>query len=167
MTSDALPSARHCQYLSEPLQLGDLTLRNRNIMASCVRNRSVPINVPNDLNLEYYVQRAKGGAGLIMTEGTLVSPQGTEWPYNPGIWSEEQVEGWKKIVDAVHANGVHMFCQVRWFVNVCVRRCLMERVHSYGIRDASLILTWRSRRRLAKCATSFTAKPPHLHAYKV
>ncbi|EKM59736.1 uncharacterized protein PHACADRAFT_170334 [Phanerochaete carnosa HHB-10118-sp] len=94
------------------LRLGDLTLRNRNVVASCVRNRSVPTNVPNDLNLEYYVQRARGGAGLIMTEGTLVSQQGTEWPHNPGIWNEEQVEGWKKIVDAVHANGTHIFCQL-------------------------------------------------------
>ncbi|GJE84577.1 alkene reductase [Phanerochaete sordida] len=105
-------SPNHVPHLSEPLQLGDLTLRNRNIVASALRNRSVPTNVPNDLNLEYYVQRAKGGAGLIMTEGTLVSQQGTEWPHNPGIWSEEQVAGWKKITEAVHAHGTHMFCQL-------------------------------------------------------
>lgn len=79
--------------LSSPLQLGDLTLRNRNVMASLTRNRSVPNAVPSDANKEYYTQRASGGAGLILTEGTLISQQGTEWPYAPGIWSDEQVVG--------------------------------------------------------------------------
>jgi 2,4-dienoyl-CoA reductase-like NADH-dependent reductase (Old Yellow Enzyme family) len=80
------------QHLSSPLQLGDLTLRNRNVMASLTRSRSVPTNVPNDFNKEYYTQRAAGGCGLILTEGTLVSQQGTEWPNVPGIWSDEQVD---------------------------------------------------------------------------
>lgn len=62
--------------LLKPLQIGDLTLRNRIVMSPLTRSRSVPTNVPNDLNLEYYVQRAKGGAGLIISEGTLISRQG-------------------------------------------------------------------------------------------
>jgi len=62
--------------LMEPLTIGPLTLRNRVIMSALTRSRSVPTNVPNDINLEYYIQRARGGAGLITTEGTLISQQG-------------------------------------------------------------------------------------------
>lgn len=99
-------------HISEPLKLGDFDVRNRNVMASLTRNRSVPTTVPNEVNFEYYIQRAKGGCGLIMSEGTLISPQGTEWPNAPGIWSEEHVEAWKKITDGVHEAGALMFCQV-------------------------------------------------------
>jgi len=62
--------------LFEPLQIGSLTAKNRIFMAALTRSKSVPGNVPNALMLEYYKQRAKGGAGLIVTEGTLVSQQG-------------------------------------------------------------------------------------------
>lgn len=102
----------HIPHLSEPLKLGDLTLKNRNIMAPLTRNRCTPTNVPNDIVLEHYVQRARGGAGLIINEGTLISPQGTEWPHAPGIWSEDHVLAWKKVTDAVHEAGSYMFCQV-------------------------------------------------------
>ena len=81
-------------------------------MGSMTRNRAVPTNVPNDYMLDYYVQRAKGGSGLIFSESSLVSQQGTEWPNAPGMWNEEQVRGWKKITDAVHANGSFIYCQV-------------------------------------------------------
>ncbi len=99
-------------YISSQMQLGDLTLKNRNIMSSLTRSRSFPDAVPNKYNVEYYTQRAKGGAGLIITEGTLVSQQGTEWPGAPGIWNEEQVKGWKKVTDSVHKAGGLIFCQV-------------------------------------------------------
>ena len=62
--------------LIEPLNIGPFTLRNRVVMSALTRSRSVPANVPNDLNLEYYIQRARGGAGLITTEGTLICQQG-------------------------------------------------------------------------------------------
>lgn len=62
--------------LSSPLKVGDVDLRTRNIMSAMTRNRSIPVNVPNDANVEYYTQRAEGGAGLIVTEGVLISPQG-------------------------------------------------------------------------------------------
>ncbi|KAE9396069.1 FMN-linked oxidoreductase [Gymnopus androsaceus JB14] len=90
--------------LFEPLRLGSLTLRNRVFMAALTRNRSVPTNVPNDLNLEYYQQRAKS-AGLIISEAT-------EWPHAPGIWSQDQIAGWKKITDAVHKEGSFIFAQL-------------------------------------------------------
>ena len=110
MTIENPPSSE--LYLSRSLRIGDLIIRNRNIMASLTRNRSVPTSVPNDLNVEYYTQRAKGGVGLILSEGALVSQQGTEWPNAPGIWSEKHVEGWKKVTDSVHAEGALIFCQV-------------------------------------------------------
>ncbi|KAF9075240.1 flavoprotein NADH-dependent oxidoreductase [Rhodocollybia butyracea] len=100
--------------LFEPIQLGSLTLRNRVFMAALTRNRSVPTNVPNDVNLEYYKQRAKS-AGLIISEGVLINRQGTEWPHAPGIWSQEQIAGWKKVTDAVHKEGSVIFAQL-WHV---------------------------------------------------
>ncbi|THG94015.1 hypothetical protein EW026_g7369 [Hermanssonia centrifuga] len=67
---------------------------------------------PNEYNVKYYTQHAKGGAGLILTEGTLVSQQGTEWPGAPGIWNEDQVNGWRKVTDSVHKVGGVIFCQL-------------------------------------------------------
>ncbi|KAF5353841.1 hypothetical protein D9758_010590 [Tetrapyrgos nigripes] len=100
--------------LLRPLQLGPYTTRNRIFMSAMTRNRSVPTNVPNDLNVEYYRQRARS-AGLIVSEGILVSQQGTEYPHAPGIWSQEQVNAWKKVTDAVHAEGGLIFAQL-WHV---------------------------------------------------
>ena len=79
-------------HLSSPLRVGDFTIRNRNVMSSLTRNRSIPTNVPGDIVLKHYNQRARGGAGLILSEGTLIVQQGTEWANAPGIWSDEQVE---------------------------------------------------------------------------
>ncbi|KIJ70381.1 hypothetical protein HYDPIDRAFT_172213 [Hydnomerulius pinastri MD-312] len=98
--------------LLEALQIGPHKLRNRVIMSALTRSRSVPTNVPNGLNLEYYTQRARGGAGFITTEGTLICQQGTEWQNAPGIWSKEQVAAWKKITESVHAEGGVIFSQV-------------------------------------------------------
>ncbi|KAF7364076.1 Artemisinic aldehyde Delta(11(13)) reductase [Mycena sanguinolenta] len=80
-------------------------------MSALTRNRS-PATVPNDLMLKYYVQRAEGGAGLIVSEGILVTRQGTEWQHAPGIWSRAQIDGWKKITDAVHEAGSKMYAQL-------------------------------------------------------
>ncbi|EGO00660.1 hypothetical protein SERLA73DRAFT_50406 [Serpula lacrymans var. lacrymans S7.3] len=101
----------HSALLS-PLAIGPLTLRNRVIMSALTRSRSAPTNVPNEVNLEHYVQRARGGAGLIVTEGVLIEQQGTEWQNAPGIWSQEQVAAWKKITSAVHAEGGLIFAQL-------------------------------------------------------
>ncbi|KAH7930067.1 FMN-linked oxidoreductase [Leucogyrophana mollusca] len=98
--------------LIEPLSIGALTLRNRVIMSALTRSRSVPTNVPNGINLEYYTQRARGGAGLITTEGTLIVQQGSEWQNAPGIWSKEQIAAWKKITDSVHNEGGVIFNQL-------------------------------------------------------
>lgn len=99
--------------LFEPIKIGDLTLRNRIIMAPLTRCRASAGRVPNDLMAEYYAQRA--GAGLILSEATSVTPMGVGYPDTPGIWSDEQVEGWRKITKAVHEKGGLIFLQL-WHV---------------------------------------------------
>jgi 2,4-dienoyl-CoA reductase-like NADH-dependent reductase (Old Yellow Enzyme family) len=100
--------------LFQPLKVGALTLPNRIIMAPLTRARAAnPGRVPNDLMAEYYGQRAS--AGLILSEATSVTPMGVGYANTPGIWSEEQVEGWKKITQAVHAGGGRIFMQL-WHV---------------------------------------------------
>jgi N-ethylmaleimide reductase len=89
--------------------LGPLTLQNHLVMAPMTRNRATD-NIPNALMVEYYAQR--GTAGLIITEGTSPSPNGLGYPRIPGIFSLPQVDGWKRITDAVHANGAKMFLQI-------------------------------------------------------
>ncbi|KAI5474741.1 FMN-linked oxidoreductase [Pseudohyphozyma bogoriensis] len=101
--------------LQEPIAIGALPLKNRTVMSSLTRNRATDKAVPTDLMIEYYTQRAQGGVGLIMSEGTIVSPQGVEWTNVPGLWSKEQVKQWKKITDAVHANGSLIVAQL-WHV---------------------------------------------------
>lgn len=98
----------------EPLKLGELTLKNRFVMAPLTRMRSKqPGNIPWELNVEYYEQRAS--AGLIISEATQVSQQGQGYPGTPGIHSAEQVAGWKLITKAVHQAGGLMFLQL-WHV---------------------------------------------------
>jgi 2,4-dienoyl-CoA reductase-like NADH-dependent reductase (Old Yellow Enzyme family) len=99
--------------LFSPLQLGDLLLPNRIIMAPLTRCRASPGRVPNDLMREYYTQRSS--AGLILTEATAVTEAGVGYIDTPGIWSDAQVAGWKAITDSVHAAGGRIFCQL-WHV---------------------------------------------------
>jgi N-ethylmaleimide reductase len=89
--------------------LGPLTLQNHMVMSPLTRSRATG-NVPNDLMVEYYSQRAS--AGLIITEGTSPSPNGLGYARIPGIFSSEQVAGWKKVTDPVHAKGAKMFMQM-------------------------------------------------------
>ncbi len=94
-------------------KLGDLELSNRMVMAPMTRCRAVEGNVPNPLAVTYYVQRAS--AGLIITEGSQVSPQGVGYVRTPGIHSPLQVAGWKKVTEAVHKAGGKIFLQL-WHV---------------------------------------------------
>ncbi|MFP3874304.1 MAG: alkene reductase [Thiohalophilus sp.] len=98
--------------LFDPTKIGDLTLANRMVMAPMTRNRAVEDNVPNPLAVTYYQQRA--AAGLIITEASQVSPEGVGYPATPGIHSEAQVDGWRRIVDAVHDAGGRIFIQL-WY----------------------------------------------------
>ena len=99
--------------LLSSVKLGRYTLPNRIVMAPLTRNRTVKDNVPNDLMALYYKQRAS--AGLIISEATQISPQGLGYPNTPGIYSPEQVTGWKSITEAVHAQGGRIFLQL-WHV---------------------------------------------------
>ena len=99
--------------LFDPLKIGDLTLPNRIIMAPLTRQRAGDIRVPNALMARYYAERAS--AGLILSEATAVIPQGVGYAATPGIWSQEQVEGWKLVTEAVHAAGGRIFLQL-WHV---------------------------------------------------
>ena len=97
--------------LLTPVRLGALELANRVVMAPLTRCRcDHPGYVPTPMMAEYYAQRA--GAGLIISEGTIVSPRGRGYPYTPGIWSAEQVAGWRQVTDAVHQRGGRIVCQL-------------------------------------------------------
>lgn len=99
--------------LFDTLKIGDLSLPNRVIMAPLTRMRADSGNVPTALNAAYYAQRAS--AGLIISEATQISPQGQGYPATPGIYSPEQVAGWKLVTDAVHQAGGRIFAQL-WHV---------------------------------------------------
>jgi N-ethylmaleimide reductase len=96
--------------LFSPISLGPLELPNRIFMAPLTRCRASAGNVPTELNAEYYAQRAS--AGLIISEATSVTPRGYGYPNTPGIHTESQVEGWKKVTSAVHAKGGRIYLQL-------------------------------------------------------
>ncbi|MGA9955231.1 MAG: alkene reductase [Bradyrhizobium sp.] len=99
--------------LLEPFKLGSITLSNRLVMAPLTRNRALEGLVPNPLSVEYYGQRAS--AGLLISEATQVSQQGQGYQDTPGIYSKEQIAGWRKVTDRVHAQGGRIFLQL-WHV---------------------------------------------------
>src|SRR5471030_2625173 len=95
--------------LFEPVKVGNIELTNRIVMSPMTRSRAIG-NIPNDLMATYYGQRA--GAGLIITEGTSPSPNGLGYARIPGLYSQQQVEGWKKVTSAVHQKGGKIFVQL-------------------------------------------------------
>lgn len=99
--------------LFDAVQLGDVTLQNRIVMAPMTRTRAVQGRIPNDLMRTYYCQRA--AAGLIISEATSVSPLGVGYPDTPGIWCKAQINGWQAITRAVHEKGGKIFLQL-WHV---------------------------------------------------
>ncbi len=102
--------------LHTPIQIGNLTLSSRLAMAPLTRNRAVG-RVPNDLMVDYYRQRANPatGAALIITEASQISPMGQGYLDTPGIYSPEQIAGWRRVTDAVHAQGGRIVIQL-WHV---------------------------------------------------
>lgn len=99
--------------LFDPYKLGNVTLTNRAVMAPLTRNRALAGFVPNPLAVEYYGQRAS--AGLLITEASQVSQQGQGYQDTPGIYTKEQVAGWRKVTDRVHERGGHIYIQL-WHV---------------------------------------------------
>ncbi|HEY9771420.1 MAG TPA: alkene reductase [Coleofasciculaceae cyanobacterium] len=97
-------------HLLSSFDLQGLTLKNRVVMAPLTRSRAGESRMPNALMAEYYAQRAS--VGLIITEGTTISQQANGWLHTPGIYTAQQTEAWKQIVDAVHAKGTPIFVQL-------------------------------------------------------
>ncbi len=97
--------------LFTPLQVGAIQLPNRIVMAPLTRMRAGANNVPTALNAEYYAQRSS--AGLIISEGTAVSAQAQGYPSSPGIYTIEQISGWRGVTDAVHSRGGRIVLQIQ------------------------------------------------------
>jgi 2,4-dienoyl-CoA reductase-like NADH-dependent reductase (Old Yellow Enzyme family) len=112
--------------ISSTVRLGPLELRSRNFMASLTRNRSLPTNVPTDLNAVRHLRsstlicnRADAVTGVLLPE----------WAHAPGIWSDAHVAGWKKVTDAVHAQGGAIFCQL-WHVGRLAHPDMPEQIEA-------------------------------------
>jgi N-ethylmaleimide reductase len=106
-----MPTTTKQQPLFTPVRMGKLTLRNRIVMAPLTRMRAAnPGHAPTELHAEYYSQRAS--AGLIIGECTEISPEAYGWADTPGLWSAEQVRGWRGVTDAVHKKGGLMYAQL-------------------------------------------------------
>jgi N-ethylmaleimide reductase len=99
--------------LFAPVRVGELTLPNRVVMAPLTRSRAQPDNTPSELAARYYAQRAS--AGLIISEATVIAPEGVGYPNVPGLYSEDHVQAWEPITRAVHEAGGHIFAQL-WHV---------------------------------------------------
>jgi N-ethylmaleimide reductase len=105
-------STNGTKKLFTPTHIGPTTLKHRIVMAPMTRQRSHwPSNVPSELQVEYYTQRSSEG-GLIIAEGTAVSHRGHGGKGSPGLWTKDQVIGWRRVTDAVHAEGGLMFAQL-------------------------------------------------------
>jgi N-ethylmaleimide reductase len=125
--------------LFQPVTVGAVELPHRVLMAPLTRMRATaPYDVPNDLMVEYYRQRA--GAGLIVSEGTQISPIGKGYMDTPGIYSEEQVAGWRRVTDAVHAAGGRIAAQL-WHVG----RVSHESFHDGEVPVSASALPYRNR----------------------
>jgi N-ethylmaleimide reductase len=97
-------------HLLSPFSLGSLTLKNRVVLAPMTRSRSGSERIPNAKMAEYYVQRSS--AGLLISEATVIADYAIGWSETPGIYSDEMVAGWKKVVEAVHQAGGRIFLQL-------------------------------------------------------
>jgi len=131
------------ESLFQPVRLGAIEAPNRIVMASLTRGRATREGVPTPLMQEYYHQRA--AAGLIITEATAISREGAGWPFAPGIWTPEQVEAWKPVVETVHSAGGRIVLQL-WH---------MGRIVHPDFLDGELPVS-----------ASATRAPGHAHTYE-
>ena len=109
--------------LSNPIRYGAIEAKNRFVMAPLTRGRGTRDHVPTPLMAEYYAQRAS--AGLIITEATGISREGLGWPYAPGLWTDDQVEGWKTVTRSVHDAGGKIVCQL-WHMGRIVHPSFLD-----------------------------------------
>ena len=139
--------------LFEPLTLGAVTTPNRVYMAPLTRMRATaPGDVPNALMRDYYVQRAS--AGLVISEGTQISPEGKGYMDTPGIYNDEQVAGWRTITDAVHAAGGRIAAQL-WHVG----RVSHESFHDGGLPVSASASSYRNRTTIRGCLLYTSPSP--------
>jgi N-ethylmaleimide reductase len=125
------------QPLFTPVRMGDLRLPNRIVMAPLTRMRAGPIDhVPTALQAEYYAQRAS--AGLIVAEATAISPDGFGWADTPGLWSAEQVRGWRRVTNAVHAAGGRIIAQL-WHTGAIAHPDLRGGTQPLSASDVNLL----------------------------
>ena len=124
MLNEAVESESRWPGLFDPIQLAAIGAPNRILMAPLTRGRATMAHVPTPMMLDYYRMRAD--AGLIITEATGISAQGLGWPFAPGIWSEEQIDGWTSITAAVHEAGGRIFSQL-WHMGRLVHPSLPGR----------------------------------------
>lgn len=96
--------------LFTPVQIGKHLVKNRIALAPLTRGRCGESQVPSQINVDYYTQRA--GAGIVITEATVISEQGNGWGGAGAIYNEDQIAGWKLVTDSVHAAGGVIFCQL-------------------------------------------------------
>src|SRR5450830_410129 len=111
--SSAVVAGQEHSDLFQPVKVGSCVLANRVVMAPLTRSRAAPDGIPRPLMVDYYEQRSS--AGLIIAEGTNISPQGRGYAFTPGIYNEPQLEAWRSITGAVHRRGGHIFVQL-WHV---------------------------------------------------
>jgi N-ethylmaleimide reductase len=125
------------QPLFTPVRMGDLHLPNRIVMAPLTRMRAGPIDhAPTALQAEYYAQRAS--AGLIVAEATAISPDGFGWADTPGLWSAEQVRGWRRVTNAVHAAGGRIIAQL-WHTGAIAHPDLRGGTQPLSASDVNLL----------------------------
>jgi N-ethylmaleimide reductase len=109
--------------LFDSIQLGAVAAPNRILMAPLTRARATREHVPTPIMADYYAQRAE--AGLIISEATGISREGLGWPYAPGLWTDEQVEGWKPVIEALHKAGGRIFAQL-WHMGRIVHPSFLD-----------------------------------------
>ncbi|MHC4939355.1 MAG: alkene reductase [Planctomycetota bacterium] len=107
----------------EPIRVGSMELPNRVVMAPMTRSMAGEGLVPTEQSARYYARRA--GAGLIITEATIIRPDGQGYPDTPGIYTDEQVDGWRRVTDAVHEQGGRLFLQL-WHVGRVSHPCYLD-----------------------------------------
>ncbi|AUW56804.1 alkene reductase [Sphingobium sp. SCG-1] len=137
--------------LFDPIKLGAINAPNRIIMAPLTRGRATREHVPKPLMIDYYAQRAS--AGLIISEATGISQEGHGWPFAPGIWTDQMVEGWKPVTDAVHRNGGRIVLQL-WHMG--------RMVHPDFLGGAAPVSA--SATMAPDMAHTYEGKKPHVHA---
>ena len=150
-------SAPMPQRLFTPVEIGDITLQHRIVMAPLTRLRAVlPGGIPSDLMLEYYRQRASDG-GLIVSESTAIALSGHGYYGSPGIYNAAQISGWKRIVETVHALGGRMFAQL-WHAGRCSHASVTEAVPISASVDP---MYWTNEINMVPTPEGFQLPTPH------